>query len=118
MVAEALRRGVSPHKINQITKMDMWFLDGFKRIIDMEERLKACRGVPDVDTLKEAKEMCFADSYIGNLCGMEQKDVKALREKYGIVPSFKMVDTCAAEFDAATPYYYCTYDGENEADGG
>ena len=98
--------------------MDMWFLDGFKRIIDMEERLKACRGVPDVDTLKEAKEMCFADSYIGNLCGMEQKDVKALREKYGIVPSFKMVDTCAAEFDAETPYYYCTYDGENEADGG
>ena len=115
VVAEALRRGVSPHKINQITKMDMWFLDGFKRIIDMEERLKACRGVPDVDTLKEAKEMCFADSYIGNLCGMEQKDVKALREKYGIVPSFKMVDTCAAEFDAETPYYYCTYDGENEA---
>ena len=118
VVAEALRRGVSPHKINQITKMDMWFLDGFKRIIEMEERLKACRGVPDVDTLKEAKEMCFADSYIGNLCGMEQKDVKALREKYGIVPSFKMVDTCAAEFDAETPYYYCTYDGENEADGG
>ncbi len=118
VVAEALRRGVSPRKVNQITKMDMWFLDGFKRIIDMEERLKACRGVPDVDTLKEAKEMCFADSYIGNLCGMEQKDVKALREKYGIVPSFKMVDTCAAEFDAETPYYYCTYDGENEADGG
>ena len=118
VVAEALRRGVSPHKINQITKMDMWFLDGFKRIIDMEERLKACRGVPDVDTLKEAKEMCFADSYIGKLCGMEQKDVKALREKYGIVPSFKMVDTCAAEFDAETPYYYCTYDGENEANDG
>ena len=118
VVAEALRRGVSPRKINQITKMDMWFLDGFKRIIDMEERLKACRGVPDVDTLKEAKEMCFADSYIGKLCGMEQKDVKALREKYGIVPSFKMVDTCAAEFDAETPYYYCTYDGENEANDG
>ncbi|MBM6896211.1 carbamoyl-phosphate synthase large subunit [Pseudoflavonifractor capillosus] len=118
VVAEALRRGVSPHKINQITKMDLWFLDGFKRIIDMEERLKACRGVPDVDTLKEAKEMCFADSYIGKLCGMEQKDVKALREKYGIVPSFKMVDTCAAEFDAETPYYYCTYDGENEANDG
>ena len=118
VVAEALRRGVSPRKINQITKMDLWFLDGFKRIIDMEERLKACRGVPDADTLKEAKEMCFADSYIGKLCGMEQKDVKALREKYGIVPSFKMVDTCAAEFDAETPYYYCTYDGENEANDG
>ena len=87
-----------------------------ERLFVVAEALR--RGVPDVDTLKEAKEMCFADSYIGNLCGMEQKDVKALREKYGIVPSFKMVDTCAAEFDAETPYYYCTYDGENEADGG
>ena len=115
VVAEALRRGFSPQKINHITKMDIWFLDGFKRIIDMEEELKACRGVPGADTLKRAKEMCFADSYIGTLCGMKQSEVKALREKYGIIPSFKMVDTCAAEFDAETPYYYSTYDGENEA---
>ena len=68
-----------------------------------------------MDTLKRAKEMCFADSYIGALCGMTQAQVKALRERYGIIPSFKMVDTCAAEFDAETPYYYSTYDGENEA---
>ena len=117
VVAEALRRGVSPQKINSITKMDIWFLDGFRRIIDMEERLKACRGVPDADTLRQAKEMCFADSYIGTLCHMEQAEVKALRERYGIIPSFKMVDTCAAEFDAVTPYYYSSYDGENEAAG-
>ena len=115
VVAEALRRGFSPQKIYSITKMDIWFLDGFKRIIDMEEELKRCKGEPDVDTLKRAKEMCFADSYIGALCGMTQADVKALRERYGIVPAFKMVDTCAAEFDAETPYYYSTYDGENEA---
>ena len=115
VVAEALRRGFSPQKIYSITKMDIWFLDGFKRIIDMEEELKRCKGEPDVDTLKRAKEMCFADSYIGALCGMAQADVKALREKYGIIPAFKMVDTCAAEFDAETPYYYSTYDGENEA---
>ena len=115
VVAEALRRGFSPQKINHITKMDLWFLDGFKRIIDMEEELKACKGAPDADTLKRAKEMCFADSYIGTLCGMQQSEVKALREKYGIIPSFKMVDTCAAEFDAETPYYYSSYDGENEA---
>ena len=115
VVAEALRRGFSPQKINHITKMDIWFLDGFKRIIDMEEELKACKGAPDADTLKRAKEMCFADSYIGTLCGMKQSEVKALREKYGIIPSFKMVDTCAAEFDAETPYYYSSYDGENEA---
>ena len=115
VVAEALRRGFSPQKIYSITKMDIWFLDAFKRIIDMEEELKQCKGEPDVDTLKRAKEMCFADSYIGALCGMAQADVKALREKYHIIPAFKMVDTCAAEFDAETPYYYSTYDGENEA---
>ncbi len=115
VVAEALRRGFSPQKINSITKMDVWFLDGFKRIIDMEEELKRCKGEPDEDTLRRAKEMCFADSYIGTLCGMEQSAVKRLRERYGIVPAFKMVDTCAAEFDAQTPYYYSTYDGENEA---
>lgn len=115
VVAEALRRGFSPRKINSITKMDIWFLDGFKRIVDMEEELERCKGEPDMDTLKRAKEMCFADSYIGALCGMKQAEVKALRERYGIMPSFKMVDTCAAEFDAETPYYYSTYDGENEA---
>ena len=115
VVAEALRRGFSPQKINHITKMDIWFLDGFQRIIAMENELKSCKGEPDMDTLKRAKEMCFADSYIGALCGMTQAQVKALRERYGIIPSFKMVDTCAAEFDAETPYYYSTYDGENEA---
>ena len=76
---------------------------------------RALTGNFSADTLKRAKEMCFADSYIGTLCGMKQAEVKALREKYGIVPSFKMVDTCAAEFDAETPYYYSSYDGENEA---
>ncbi|MBS7219576.1 MAG: carbamoyl-phosphate synthase large subunit, partial [Oscillospiraceae bacterium] len=96
VVAEALRRGFSPQKINHITKMDIWFLDGFQRIIDMENELKSCKGEPDMDTLKRAKEMCFADSYIGALCGMTQAQVKALRERYGIIPSFKMVDTCAA----------------------
>jgi len=115
VVAEALRRGFSPQKIYSITKMDIWFLDGFKRIIDMEEELKSCRGVPDADTLKRAKEMCFADSYIGALCHMQQSEVKSLREKYGLYPAYKMVDTCAAEFDAETPYYYSSYDGENEA---
>ena len=115
VVAEALRRGFSPQKINHITKMDIWFLDGFQRIIAMENELKSCKGEPDMDTLKRAKEMCFAASYIGALCGMTQAQVKALRERYGIIPSFKMVDTCAAEFDAETPYYYSTYDGENEA---
>ncbi len=113
VVAEALRRGVSPRKINSITKMDIWFLDRFQSIIEMEERLE--KGKPDELTLRLAKEMCFADSYIGKLCGMTQAEVKALREEYGITPSFKMVDTCAAEFDAETPYYYSSYEGENES---
>ena len=115
VVAEALRRGFSPQKINHITKMDIWFLDAFKRIIDMEEQLKFCKGAPDADTMKKAKEMCFADSYIAHLCGMQQAEIKSLRESYGIIPSYKKVDTCAAEFDAETPYYYSSYDGENEA---
>ncbi len=115
VVAEALRRGFSPQKINHITKMDIWFLEGFQHIIDMENELERCKGLPSAELLKRAKEMCFADSYIGTLCGMKQAEVKALREKYGIIPSFKMVDTCAAEFDAETPYYYSSYDGENEA---
>ena len=115
VVAEALRRGFSPQKINHITKMDIWFLDAFKRIIDMENELMACKGVPDADTMKKAKEMCFADSYIAHLCDMKQAEIKALRESYGIIPAFKKVDTCAAEFDAETPYYYSSYDGENEA---
>ncbi len=113
VVAEALRRGITAEEINSITKMDIWFLDKFQMIIDMEERLS--RGTPDKLTLQLAKEMCFADSYIGKLCGMSQKEIKVLRTQHGIIPSFKMVDTCAAEFDAETPYYYSSYDGENES---
>ncbi len=114
VVAEALRRGYSPKKINHITKMDIWFLDRFKKIIDMETELSKS-ATPSADTMRRAKEMCFADSYIGNLCSMSRTDVKELREKYGITPAFKMVDTCAAEFDASTPYYYSCFDSENEA---
>ncbi|MEG0755383.1 MAG: carbamoyl-phosphate synthase large subunit [Oscillospiraceae bacterium] len=113
MVAEALRRGFSPEKINGITKMDIWFLDRFKTIIDMEAALE--KKVPDGETLRRAKELGFSDVYIGSLCGQTRKEINTLRKCYGILPSFKMVDTCAAEFDAETPYYYSTYDEENEA---
>lgn len=116
VVAEAMRRGIPLQKINHITKMDVWFLERFQKIIRMEQKLATCGAELDEDTLRRAKVMCFADSYIGKLCGMEQRAVKALREGYGIVPVFKVVDTCAAEFDAETPYYYSSYDGENEAE--
>ena len=113
VVAEALRRGFSPEKINAITKYDIWFLDRLQTIVDMEDALE--KGRLDADTLREAKEMGFADSWIAALAGKERKEIKALRESFGIRPAFKMVDTCAAEFEAQTPYYYSTYDGENEA---
>ena len=114
VVAEALRRGFSPEKINKITKYDLWFLDRFKNIVDMESRLD--HGHLDEDTLRTAKEMGFSDAWIAALTGKERGEIKTLRESFGIRPAFKMVDTCAAEFEAQTPYYYSTYDGENEAD--
>ncbi len=114
VVAEALRRGFSPEKINAITKMDVWFLTRFQGIIQMEAELS--KGVPDAETLRRAKEMGFSDAYIAALCGSTRAEIKALRESMDIRPSFKMVDTCAAEFEAATPYYYSTYDRENEAE--
>ncbi len=113
VVAEALRRGFSPEKINKITKYDLWFLDRFQNIVDMEDKLD--HGHLDADTLRQAKEMGFSDAWIAALSGKERKEIKALRESMGIVPAFKMVDTCAAEFEAQTPYYYSSYDEENEA---
>ena len=114
VVTEALRRGISSDVIFNATKIDRWFLDRLQMIVDMENTLRA--GTLDPATMQLAKEMGFADSYIGFLCGKERKEIKALRESMGIRPAFKMVDTCAAEFDAETPYYYSTYDQENEAD--
>ena len=113
VVAEALRRGFSPEKINKITKYDLWFLDRFQNIVDMEDKLD--HGHLDADTLRAAKEMGFSDAWIAALSGRERREIKALRERCGIRPAFKMVDTCAAEFEAQTPYYYSTYDEENEA---
>ena len=95
VVAEALRRGFSPEKINKITKYDLWFLDRFQNIVDMEDALD--HGRLDGDTLRRAKEMGFSDAWIAALSGREQKEIKALRESFGIRPAFKMVDTCAAE---------------------
>lgn len=113
VVAEALRRGITPEEINDITKIDIWFIDRIQIIVDMERKL--AQGLPDQSTLRMAKELGFADTYIAELVGTNAKTIKELRGKYNIHPSFKMVDTCAAEFDAQTPYYYSTYDDENEA---
>ena len=111
--AEALRRGISPEEINSITKIDIWFIDRLSTIVDMEKELT--HGIPNSTRLRVAKEIGFSDALIAELCGSTREVIRDLRKEYGIQPTYKMVDTCAAEFDAATPYYYSTYDVENEA---
>ena len=113
VIAEALRRGIAPEEINAVTKIDLWFIDRIKDIVDMEERIK--KEPLTCDLLHLAKEYGFTDNYIGSLRGIPGTEVKALRNQMNIHASFKMVDTCAAEFDAETPYYYSTYDDFSES---
>ncbi len=113
VIAEALRRGITAEEIHRITKWDIWFIDRLGTIVKLENKLS--QGLPDAGTLRFAKEVGFADSFIAELCGVTRVDIRELRRKYGIHPTYKMVDTCAAEFDAQTPYYYSTYDIENES---
>ncbi|MST81033.1 carbamoyl-phosphate synthase large subunit [Bilifractor porci] len=113
-IAEAVRRNISYKKIHEITMIDEWFIDKIAILVEMEQSLKTQELTEDL--LREAKRMEFPDYLIAKLNGkLSEADVKALREKYGITASYKMVDTCAAEFAATTPYYYSVYGGENES---
>jgi carbamoyl-phosphate synthase large subunit len=112
-VMAALRRGIAPEKIAGKTHIDIWFLDKMVNIINMEKRLLSQPLTPDF--LKEAKRCGFSDEMIGTLADRLPEQVRELRQEWNIRPVFKMVDTCAAEFDAATPYFYSTYESENEA---
>ncbi|WP_028235203.1 carbamoyl-phosphate synthase large subunit [Pseudobutyrivibrio sp. MD2005] len=113
-IAEALRRGTSYETIHEITKIDLWFIDKIKILVEMELRLQ--QEELTVDLLKEAKRIEFPDSVIAHLNGkMTEDEVRKMRYDNGIVAAYKMVDTCAAEFDAMTPYYYSVYGSENEA---
>jgi len=105
-IAEAIRRGMSTEKIADLTKWDEFFVRKIKNIVDMENRIKSNL---DTETLRKAKEMGFADETIAELSGKDEKDIRGIRKKEGILPTYKMVDTCAAEFSAATPYFYSTY---------
>jgi carbamoyl-phosphate synthase large subunit len=119
VVTEALRRGVTEKHIFDITKIDPWYLYKLSNIVRREEHLKDCGAeCLDKDYLKELKKRGFSDKAIGRLTGLEELKVRAMRKEFGIIPTFKMVDTCGAEFDAVSPYYYSTYDDENEADKG
>ncbi len=109
----ALRRGMDVLELARRTGIDPWFIGKFKNIVDMERRLLSEPLTPEL--LRGAKRMGFSDAQIGRLADRLPEQVRELRQRWNIRPVFKMVDTCAAEFDAATPYFYSTYEQENEA---
>ena len=113
MIAEAIRKGVSYEEIHDITMIDVWFIDKIAILTEMEEALKTQELTPAL--LKEAKRIEFPDNVIARLAGRSEAEIKALRQENGIHAVYKMVDTCAAEFSASTPYYYSVYGGECEA---
>ena len=113
VIAEALRRGVTYETIHSITKIDEWFIDKIAILVEMEQALKTQELT--VDLLKEAKRLEFPDNVIARLTGKSEEEIKNLRYENSIVAAYKMVDTCAAEFEAETPYYYSVFGRENEA---
>ena len=113
VIAEALRRGVSYDHIHEVTMIDKWFIDKLAIIVEMENALKNGPLTPEL--LKEAKRIEFPDTVISRLTGKSKEEIKNMRYDNNIVAAYKIVDTCAAEFKAATPYYYSVYGGENES---
>ncbi len=113
VIAQALRKGIDYDTIHEITMIDHWFIDKIAILVEMEQALKT--GPLTLPLLKEAKRMEFPDSVISRLTGIGEEEIKKMRYDNGIVAAYKMVDTCAAEFEASTPYYYSVYGSENEA---
>lgn len=113
VIAEALRKGVSYEDIHEITKIDVWFIDKLAILVEMENALKTRELT--VELLKEAKRIEFPDHVIAGLTGKTAEEIKRMRYDNGIHAAFKMVDTCAAEFAASTPYYYSVFGGECES---
>ena len=117
VIAEALRRGFAYELIHDITKIDIWFIDKLMILVEMENALKKAGKNLDADLLKEAKRIEFPDNVIARLTGLTEDEIKKMRHAHNIRAAFKMVDTCAAEFAAETPYYYSCFGSENEAEG-
>lgn len=113
-IAEAIRRGVDYDTLYDITKIDRWFIDKLAIIVEMEQALKAQELTPEL--LKEAKRIEFPDNVIARLTGKDEREIHDMRHENGIVAAYKIVDTCAAEFAAETPYYYSVYGSENEVE--
>ena len=112
IIAELIRKGATYEEIHDITKIDLWFIDKIAHLVEMEQTLKNETLTPEI--LAEAKRMEFPDVVIANYTGMTEREIHDMRHENGIVASFKMVDTCAAEFEASTPYYYSVFGSETE----
>ena len=112
-IAELIRRGVELALIYNSTKIDMFFLEKFKNIVEFEKVVAA--NPRDIETLRDAKRMGFSDKFIGQLWGMSQKEMFLLRREHNIFPVYKMIDTCASEFSSYVPYFYSSYEQENES---
>ena len=112
-VLAALRRGISPETVSKTTGIDPWFTRAFKKITDFEKSIR--NNSSDIKIISRAKKLGFPDEIIANLSNKSSLEIRRFRIENGIVPVYKMVDTCAAEFEAVTPYFYSTYETENEA---
>ncbi len=112
-IMAALRRGITPEAISEHTRIDLWFTTKIQNIVDMEKRLLSETLTPEL--LLQSKRLGFSDEQIGTLADRLPEQVRQLRHSWNMRPVYKMVDTCAAEFDASTPYFYSTYEQENEA---
>ena len=112
-IAELIRRDVDLGLIYDTTKIDMFFLEKIKNIVEMEKVLK--KNVGDIDTLKTVKKMGFSDKYIAKVWKKKENDIYELRKKNSIYPVYKMIDTCSSEFESYVPYFYSTYEEENES---
>lgn len=112
-IAELLRRGVAPVTVCERTKIDFFFIDKINHIVQMEQRL--AQNVKDAAVLRAAKRFGFSDFFIGKLWGMPELEVTKFRLAQGILPVYKMIDTCASEFDSYIPYFYSTYEHQNES---
>ena len=113
VIAECIRRNMSLEKINEVTKIDPWFLDKIAILVEMEQKLREAKEL-DQELIKEAKRLEFPDHVIARFMGRKKEEITSFRKSNGIIASYKVVDTCAAEFAAQTPYYYSCFDGENE----
>jgi carbamoyl-phosphate synthase large subunit len=111
-IMAALRRGITPQAISEQTRIDVWFISKLQNIVDMEQVLRSQTLTPEL--LWQAKQLGFSDEQIGALNGKPNDKVRQLRRSWNVQPVYKIVDTCAAEFDAATPYFYSTYEQEDE----